>query len=162
MAQSCNRIGDPIPVSSILALPPPSQATSSSGLPSLRKLLSSDALPVTAVRPVAPRDDQRRPESLRELEEAQERSVARTRSRSGDAGGSASSGSATDSPAREPVTATASPPSAGPVAGYVAQVIHQEVVGQGLHIEPWDAAIDAYRRADAGPSGGALVRSLTV
>ncbi|MDQ2104711.1 hypothetical protein [Azospirillum isscasi] len=48
-----------------------------------------------------------------------------------------------------PVTGASSRLSATPNAGFIAQSIHQDAMGNGLHIEPWSAAITAYRKADA-------------
>lgn len=48
-----------------------------------------------------------------------------------------------------PVTGATPRLSATPNAGFIAQSIHQDAMGSGLHIEPWSAAINAYRKADA-------------
>jgi hypothetical protein len=42
----------------------------------------------------------------------------------------------------------------GPSSTFVAQSLFQETLGSGLHIEPWSAALGAYRRADGLNAGG--------
>ncbi|NUB13108.1 hypothetical protein GAY28_10510, partial [Azospirillum brasilense] len=40
-------------------------------------------------------------------------------------------------------------PSARPKPWFSRTIIHPAAMGSGLHIEPWSAAITAYRKADA-------------
>lgn len=153
-------------MSSIAALPPPSSAPTQSGLAVLRKLLTSDALPVTPVRPI-PGQEQRRSRPDVEatddaLQGARGSAGAAARGRSGEADPTGTGGGNSGRNPAGPVTATASAPTAGPSAAFLAQSIHQEMMGAGLTIEPWDAAITAYRRAEAGPPAGSLVRQVSV
>ncbi|RJF82273.1 hypothetical protein D3877_19710 [Azospirillum cavernae] len=146
-------------MSTLLALPSPSSAQSPSGLAKLRQMLASDAPAVQPIRRVPGEDERKRSSSDQPLEatdEALRRSgqtgTDETRAASRSTGG-ASSGFAIGggaSAANGPVSPGPTPQTALPNAGFITQSLHQEVVGQGLHIEPWTDAIDAYRRADAG------------
>ncbi|WP_029006877.1 hypothetical protein [Azospirillum halopraeferens] len=148
-------------MTAIAALPPPSAfgpASGSSGLGRLKTLLMSEAIPVTPVQPIPGEQQRRRQEP--EIE-ATEDSVGRGgragtsdgRRRAGGAGDTGGGGfAAGGGDERGPVTASPVPLTAGPTAGYVAQTIAQEAIGTGLHIEPWGAALAAYRRAESGPS----------
>lgn len=149
-------------MSSIAALPPPSAATGSTSLVTLRKMLASDALPVTPVRPIPENERRRQQPEVDATDDATQGArgtgLANTRARSAGDDGERSRRDDRDGP----VTATPQPLTGAPNAGYVAQSIHQEAMGPGLHIEPWDAAIQAYRRADAGAPAGSLVTSVSV
>ncbi|WP_449233565.1 hypothetical protein [Azospirillum doebereinerae] len=145
-------------MSSIPALPSPSSAQSPTGLAKLRQMLASDAAAVQPIRRVPGEDERKRSEAQTKLDATDdalkgsgraetEQTGTRSRAAGTSAGGFSIGGTATDS---GPVTATAAAPSALPNAGFETQRIHQEIVGEGLHIEPWSDAIEAYRRADAG------------
>lgn len=133
-----------------------SASSGPSGLSKLRQMLMSEAIPITPVQPI-PGDGrgQRRRDLVESTDEGVSRGGrtdldgARRRARG------ASDGERFGLPAglseEGPVTATPGPLAKGPTAGFVTQSIHQEAMGTGLHIEPWPAAIGAYRRADAGP-----------
>lgn len=146
-------------MSAILALPAPTSLPATSTAGRARALLSSEALPVTAIRPTP---DQDRRQQLRQ--EAGFDAVDSSDSSSADAaraigGGRSQRGQAAESQgdsgggARQGQGATVSDPlqtqNAGPSAGFVAQSLYQENMGSGLHIEPWDQALGAYRRAEA-------------
>ncbi|CAK0779827.1 hypothetical protein CCP2SC5_980002 [Azospirillaceae bacterium] len=45
---------------------------------------------------------------------------------------------------------------------FMAQLVSQEKLGPGLHIEPWKAAINAYEKTAAGPSRGPQVTNIVV
>lgn len=133
-------------------------------------MLMSDAIAVTPVRPI-PGEGQpqgRRRDGIEQTGIGQT-GVEQTEDavqRGGRASGSAARGRARGSGGTDggitgvagggsdagPVTATPVPLSAGPTTGFVTQSIAQEAVGTGLHIERWSTAIQAYRRADAGPN----------
>lgn len=153
-------------MSSIAALPPPSSPPTQSGLAVLRKLLTSDALPVAPVRPIPGQEQRRsRPEveaTDEALQGARGSAGAAARGRSGEADGTASDGGHAGRNAERPVTGSAATPTAGPSTAFMAQAIHQEMLGSGLTIEPWDTAIAAYRRAESGAPAGSLVSSVSV
>ncbi len=147
-------------MSTLLALPSPSlSAQSPSGLAKLRQMLASDAAAVQPIRRVPGEEERKRSSSdqpLSATDEALRRSSetgtdqARSSNRT-TAGAASGFASATDSAGGNgPVSPGPTPQTALPNAGFVTQSLHQEVVGDGLHIEPWTEAIDAYRRADAG------------
>lgn len=152
---------------SIPALPSPSSAQPLSGLAKVRQMLASDAIPVQPIRRVPGEEERRRSADIgatgdalqsskrTELDETGERRARRSGSSRGGftLGGRGEDGPVT--PGLVPLTAT-------PNAGFVTQSIHQEAMGAGLHIEPWSSAIQAYRRADAGPDTGALVSRVAV
>ncbi len=152
-------------MTSIAALPAPAAVSGPTSLARAKALLMSDALPVQPIKAI-PGEAPRRPYD----------EIAA----SGDAVESASFGGtdAVGARARRPDGKDREPPAGrtedgpvtarpsglaapGPTPGYVTQSIHQEALGSGLHIEPWTAAIDAYRRADRGP-GAPQHRSVTV
>ncbi len=146
------------PLSTVPAISSLSSAQSVSGLTKLRQLLASDAVQVQPIRRVPGEDERKRSSSdgkLGATDEALKGSgraeADQTRSRARAAGtatgGFSVNGSGADS---GPVVGGAVSQSALPNAGFVTQSLHQEVVGAGLHIEPWADAIEAYRRADAG------------
>lgn len=146
-------------MSTLLALPSPSSsAQSPSGLAKLRQMLASDAAAVQPIRRVPGEEERKRSSSdqpLSATDEALRRSgetgTDQTRATSRATAGAATGFAAADSAASSgPVSPGPLPQTALPNAGFVTQSLHQEVVGQGLHIEPWTEAIDAYRRADAG------------
>jgi len=150
-------------VSLIPALPSPLVTTASSGpsgVAKLKQMLMSDVIAVTPVKPI-PGEGQpqgRRRDDVQQTEDAVRRggraSGAAARGTAGstgetDGGSPRVAGGGSDA---GPVTASPVPLSAGPTVGFVTQSIAQEAVGTGLHIEPWQSAIQAYRRADSGPN----------
>lgn len=145
-------------MSAILALPPPSTASSPTTFGRARALATSEALPVTPVRSI-PDEDRRR--QLREAArddsdgidgESASSSVVREAlsDRRRDAGATGGEGGPGTGGAAysEPVTAPLAGQSTGDSAGFVAQSIYQQNLGTGLHIEAWDSALTAYRRAE--------------
>lgn len=139
---------------------------SPSGLGKLRQMLASEAIAVQPIRRVPGEQDRKRYEGVEATDDAlkggsraelDETSGRRAR-RSESSGGF----SLNDTGQEGPVTPGPVPMTATPSAPFVAQSIHQEAMGTGLHIEPWPAAIQAYRRADAGPDGGAMVSRVSV
>lgn len=120
-------------------------------------MLESKAVPVTPVRAVS--NDQAGIDEAVSSGDSRNTTVDDVRGRASEAGNSSL-------PAKQssgnPVTATAATPAAGPSAAFVTQSISQEVMGAGLYIEPWNDAISAYRRADAGPDRGSMVSSISV
>ncbi|MCW2248745.1 hypothetical protein M2352_004405 [Azospirillum fermentarium] len=141
-----------LPVSS----PPGSTAASASGMGKLRQMLMSDAIPVTPIRPIP--DERRRRQGAEQVGKADD--AIRGGRQAGEAqdrrpGQVAKEGNGFELPAglpdEGPVTPTPVPLSADPVTSFVTQSIYQEAMGTGLHIEPWDAAIEAYRKADSVP-----------
>lgn len=135
-----------------------------SGVAKLKQMLLSDTIPVTPVKPVPGEGQQqgRRRDGITETEDAVGRSggAAGSAVRRGARGTGEADGTGGGSEAG-PVTATPVPLGAGATVGFVTQSIAQEAVGPGLHIEPWQSAIQAYRRADTGPSEP-LVSRVTV
>jgi hypothetical protein len=126
--------------------------------------LGSDAAPVQPIRPIPEQQNRPRPETVETVEEDGTRrsggvgtATART-ARSADTPAGSQSDSADQGPLRATAMAAAT---AGPTSGYLAQTIAQESIGPGLHIEPWDDALTAYRRADSGPDGP-MVRDVKV
>jgi hypothetical protein len=166
-------------VTSIAAIAPPStylRAPAPSGTAKLRQMLESDAI---AVRPIQPIPDEKHRLPKRNVDsttdasaETPEYDVRRSRGpdggevRSRPVGPRPGSGETrTDGgfrpdgpppPAPPPPTAAASPST-----GFMTQSIAQEAIGNGLHIEPWRAAISAYRRAGSGPQES-LVSNISV
>ncbi|MGQ9370953.1 hypothetical protein [Azospirillum sp. A39] len=147
-------------MTAIAALPPPSAsspASSPSGVARLKAMLTSDAIPVTPVQSI-PGEQQRRRQQpeIEATDDAVDRgaraATAESRRRAGGSGGSAGGDLPAGGGGRAPVSAGPVPLTAGPTAGYVAQTIAQEAIGTGLHIEPWNAALAAYRRAASGPA----------
>lgn len=161
-----------IAVTSIAAIAPPSAylrgPTAPSGTAKLRQLLASDAIPVRPIQPI-PDEKARRPDrgidqSSETAEDTPETGIRRSR---GPAGGEVrsrplgqssgaeetrSGGFRPDAPPPPPPAALPTPTAAAsPSTGFLTQSIAQEAIGNGLHIEPWRAAISAYRRAGAGP-----------
>lgn len=146
-------------MSAILALPAPTSLPAISTAGRARALLSSEALPVTAIRPTP---DQERRQQLRQaagFDEVDGESSSADSARA-IGGGRSQRGQATEGQnndagggARQGQGAAVSDPlqtqNAGPSAGFVAQSLYQESMGSGLHIEPWDQALGAYRRAEA-------------
>ena len=154
------------PLSSIPALSSASSSPALSGMARLRQMLASEALPVQPVRPIPDERERHRPTTIETTEDALKGSgragldetVERRARRSESSRRFALDGREGDGP----VTPGPVPLTATPSAGFVAQSIHQDAMGSGLHIEPWPAAILAYRRADAGPDGGAMLSRLSV
>lgn len=121
-------------------------------------MLASDAPAIQPVRRVPGQQERRRPqddvsetdEALKGGRRAELNAASEGRAqRSGSSGGfslNADDGDRPVMPGPVPLTAT-------PNAGFVAQSIHQEAMGDGLHIEPWATAIQAYEKA-AGTLGG--------
>lgn len=154
-------------MSTIAALPAPSSASGSSSLATLKRMLGSGAAPVQPIRPLPEDTTRRQSNGIGTVDDSDSKrqtavEAARTRTESASTGGTGGETSTAESPDEGPVTATAAKPSSGPAIGFVAQSISQEALGAGLHIEPWDEALTAYRRAEAGPSGGPQIRSLTI
>lgn len=150
-------------MSGLLALPPPTASSTAvpSGLSGLRKMLASDAPAVTPVRPVPGRStgtDSEVTESGDALDGAGQSTLDTARRSAAGAGGRGAAGGEGESPLRG---SRAEPPGGG-AAGFTAQSIYQEAMGTGLHREPWDDALAAYKRTVAGPSPGALVTRIAV
>jgi len=139
-------------VSSLAALPAPSAvASSSSGPAAIRRALMSDAAPVQAIRATtAPA--RKAPDAVEEYD-ARRASSTTTASERGASGGSGVFQVGVDggTSAATSVSLTGSTVSS---AAFVTQSLSQEVIGAGLHIEPWNDAINAYSRADAGAAVG--------
>lgn len=140
----------------LAALPAPTGAMPTSGVAKLRQMLASDAAAVQPIRRIPGEDERKRnkegTESTGDALQGSRRAdgdstPARSRGAGGSAGGFAIGSSSGDS---SPVSGGPVPLTALPNAGYVAQSIHQEAMGNGLTIEPWSEAIEAYRRTDAG------------
>ncbi len=144
-------------MSRILALPPPSpfaNAAALSGVARLRQILASDATPFMAA--VA--------ERRRRADAGVENDSTRRNRRV--AGSSRRDGAQAIKKALENGTLRIEDfldllPDPLPsllfslvdsTTGFLTQSIAQEVIGSGLHIEPWDEAINAYRQASMGPS----------
>ena len=140
---------------------------SPSGLGKLRQMLASEAIAVQPIRRIPGEQERKRFDGVEATDDAlkgskraelDETSERRTR-RSESSGGF----SLKDKEQDGPVTPGPVPMTATPSAPFIAQSIHQDAMGPGLHIEPWPAAIQAYRRADAGPdSGAAMVSRVSV
>lgn len=129
----------------------------------LRKMLASDVLPVAPVRPIPGCEERRRPDEVEESGEG----VERGRESALEGGRRTGTGRPDGAQTRTggvagPITGTVSTPTGSPSAGFLAQSIHQEAVGTGLHIEPWDQALEAYRRVLSGPPSGSLVKRVSV
>lgn len=154
-------------MSNIAALPALSSASGSSSLATLKRMLGSDAAPVLPIRSL-PEDTTRRQSSgVETIDDSDSKRRAaveatRTRTESAGTGNTGAETPASDSTEEGPVTASAAKLSSGPAIGFVAQSISQETLGAGLHIEPWDEALSAYRRAEAGPATGPRISSLTI
>ena len=167
-----------IAVTSIAAIAPPStylRAPAPSGTAKLRQMLASDAI---AVRPIQQIPDEKQRLPRRDVDsstdtttESSEYSVRRSGGSAGDevrsrplgprseetrADGGFRSNAPPPPPPPAPPTAAASPST-----GFMTQSIAQEAIGNGLHIEPWRAAISAYRRAGSGPQES-LVSNISV
>ncbi len=117
-------------------------------------MLASEAIAVQPIRRVPGEQERRRSDDIAAAEDAL-KSGKRAElggaegNRAGRAGSSARF-SLDDAEAGDGPVSGASPRlSATPNAGFIAQSIHQDAMGSGLHIEPWRAAIAAYRKADA-------------
>jgi len=154
------------PVTSIAAIPPPSAYVRSSaptGTLKLRQMLESDAIPVRPIQPIPDEDRRLRDPRLGETQQTSEDAVSRGAGTSGDAVRSRAPGSATEAGqsrvqggfGTEPAPPPPPPPqqqaAASPSTGFLTQSIAQEAIGNGLYIEPWAAALGAYRRAAAAP-----------
>ena len=136
-----------------------------SGVARLKQMLMSDAIAVTPVKPI-PGEGQQQGRRRDDIEQTGVEQTEDAVQRGGRASGSTARGTARGAGGTDggtavvagggsdagPVTATPVPLSAGPTTGFVTQSIAQEAVGPGLHIEPWQSAIQAYRRADSGPN----------
>lgn len=155
------------PVTSIAAIPPPSAYVRSSaptGGLKLRQMLESDAIAVRPIQPIPDEERRLRDPKVGESQQTTEDAVRRGSGASGDAVRSGAPGSATEAGqsrveggfrAEPPPPPPPSPPqqqaAASPSTGFLTQSIAQEAIGSGLHIEPWAAALGAYRRAAAAP-----------
>lgn len=165
-------------MTSIAAIPPPSafvRSSAPSGSLKLRQMLESDAIAVRPIQPIPDEERRLRDPKVGETQQPSEETVRRGSGASGDASRSRSLASATEtggSGAGSGVdanagTGTATPPparqptAAGPSTGFLTQSLAQETIGSGLYIEPWAAALGAYRRAAAGPRES-LVSSVSV
>ena len=109
-------------------------------------MLASDAVAVTPIRRIPGEQERRHSSELDGVATGLDRISRRP---SPNAGAARFSGGES---VHEPVSPSPVPLTATPNAGFVTQIIHQEAMGDGLHIEPWPAAIEAYRRADAAPA----------
>ncbi|PWC57021.1 hypothetical protein TSO221_00630 [Azospirillum sp. TSO22-1] len=124
-------------------------------------MLESDAIAVRPIQPIPDEDRRLRDPRVDESQQTSEDAVRRGSGASGDAVRSRAPGSATEAGqprAESGVRAEAAPPpppqqqaAASPSTGFLTQSIAQEAIGSGLHIEPWAAALGAYRRAAAAP-----------
>ena len=123
----------------------------------------SETIPVTPINPIA---DRRAQDFRRTIEESDESSDSdggrrrvldgrvqdegpRARSRQDDFDPSRGFAPLLDETGAPVRPAGHIPYTSTPNAAFVAQVIHQDFLGPGLHIEPWSRAMDAYRRAGA-------------
>jgi len=139
-------------VSSLAALPAPSAVgSSSSGPTAIRRALSSDAAPVQAIRATtAPA--RKAPDAVEDYDARRASSTSATSERGVASGnGAFQIGVDGGTSAARSVSPTGSTVSS---AAFVTQSLSQEVIGAGLHIEPWNDAINAYSRADAGAAVG--------
>jgi len=161
-----------VPVTSFLALPPPSAATGASapsGFGRLRQMAASEAIPVTPVRPVAEPGQRAAPFQDGEVEATDEavrrhRQTGRgdERGRAGETRGGGTAFRFGDSlPPERPVHPSPMPRGMGPTIAFLTQTIAQEAMGTGLHIEPWRTALGAYHRAGSG-GHGPLVSNVAV
>lgn len=133
-------------------------------------MVASDALPVTPIRSVP---DEERRRQLREAarddgdgvgsesSSAVTREVVSDRRRNADGADAGGTGSGSSSAASDPVTTPLAGQSTGDNSGFVAQSIYQQNLGTGLHIEAWDSALTAYRRAE-GTGTSTAGRGITV
>ncbi|MBP2293504.1 hypothetical protein [Azospirillum rugosum] len=152
-------------MSSIPALPSPASAQPQSGLSRIRQMLASDAPAIQPVRRVPGQQERPQRQDVSATDDALKGGKSaqldgadgsRTR-RSGASGGF----SLNTDDGEKPVTPGPVPLTATPNAGFVAQSIHQDAMGDGLHIEPWPAAIQAYEKA-AGAALGAAAGGVSV
>ncbi|WP_448190635.1 hypothetical protein [Azospirillum sp. sgz301742] len=163
-------------MTSIAAIASPStyiRAPAPSGTAKLRQMLASDAIAVRPIQPI-PDEKQRRPKrdgdssadaASETTTQAPEYEIRRNRGPAGDEVRSRPLGQPSgatdearvgggfrpDGPPPPPPPAPSSTAAASPSTGFLTQSIAQEAMGNGLHIEPWRAAISAYRRAGSGP-----------
>jgi len=166
-------------VTSIAAIPPPSayvRSSAPSGTAKLRQMLDSDAIAVRPIQPIPDEERRLKDPKLGETQQAppefSEDAVRRGRGPSGEevrsrplgppgagdqrvGGGFRPEGPPPPPPPPPPQSA------ASPSTGFLTQSIAQEAIGNGLHIEPWGAAIGAYRRAAASPRES-LVSNISV
>ncbi|WP_114856948.1 hypothetical protein [Azospirillum brasilense] len=130
-------------------------------------MLASEAIAVQPIRRVPGEPERRRSDDVSAADDAL-KSGNRTElggadgNRAGRAGSSSTFALGDAEAGDRPVTGASPRLSARPNAGFLAQSIHQDAMGSGLHIEPWSAAISAYRKADAaayatGASAGVSV-----
>lgn len=163
-------------MTSIAAIPPPSafvRSSAPSGSLKLRQMLESDAIAVRPIQPIPDEERRLRDPRVGESLPATEESVRRGSGASGDASRSRRLGSATETSGSgtgggvdADADSSGPPPArlqtaAVPSSGFLTQSLAQETIGSGLYIEPWAAALGAYRRAAAGPSES-LVSSVSV
>lgn len=162
------KIGQPVtfcPVTSIAAIPPPSafvRSAAPGGTLKLRQLLESDAIPVRPIQPIPDEERRLRDQRVADAPQTSEDAVRRGGGLSGDEvrgralDNSASAGQSRVGDGSRPESPSPPPPpqqqtAASPSTGFLTQSIAQEAIGSGLHIEPWAAALGAYRRAAASP-----------
>ena len=151
-------------VTSIAAIPPPSpyvRGSAPSGMAKLRQMLESDAIAVRPIQAIPDESRRLRDPNLASAAESSEEGIYRSRGTSGDEVRSRplDRRSGTDAPrveggfqpdgAAPPASLPRPQAAASPSTGFLTQSIAQEAMGSGLHIEPWRAAIGAYRRAGA-------------
>lgn len=119
----------------------------------IRQMLASEAIAVQPIRRVPGEQERRRSDDVSATDDALKSGQrAELGGAEGNRAGRAGSSkfALDDAEAGDgPVTGTSPRLSAMPNAGFIAQSIHQDAMGSGLHIEPWSAAINAYRKADA-------------
>lgn len=118
-------------------------------------MLMSDAIPVTPIRPIPNERPRQRPNTQINATDDAVRSNRQTsgtqQRRAENPYESARLNLPIGAQDEGPVTAGPVPLSTAPVTGFITQSIHQEAMGPGLHIEPWDTALEAYRKAEAVP-----------
>lgn len=157
----------PPPVSSILPLSSSSSAPSLSGMSKIRQMLASEAIAVQPIRRVPGEQERRRSDDISATDDAL-KSGSRTElgkaegNRAGRAGSSSAFALDDAEAGNRPVTGASPRLSAMPNAGFLAQSIHQDAMGSGLHIEPWSAAISAYRKADAAAYAASASAGMSV
>lgn len=169
-------------IAAISSTPSFVRASAPTGVGKLRQMLASDAIAVRPIQPI-PDEEQRRQRQQQQgenavgnstgsaLPEPPQTELRRVRGLFGDEVAGRPSGTARveggfrpDGPPPPPPPAQGAPQAqsaASPTTGFLTQTIAQEAMGTGLHIEPWNAAISAYRRAGSAPQES-LVSNLSV
>jgi hypothetical protein len=158
------------PVTTIAAIPPPSayvRSSAPSGPPKLRQMLQSDVIAVRPIQPIPDEERRLRDPRVNDGQPPSEDTVRRGGGPSGEevrsrplgtpegtaagTGLSRSDGGFRPEPSPPPPAPPQQQAAASPTTGFLTQSIAQEAIGNGLHIEPWAAALGAYRRAAASP-----------